>query len=63
MKFFFTAKLSHFLGQKNQKNIFSKIIFGKNIFFQFCFLLQNLVTFWDKKIKKYFFDFVVPKSD
>ena len=61
IEFFFTAELSHFLGQKNQKNIFlkknifSKIIFGKNIFFQFYFLLQKLVTFWDKKIKKIFF--------
>ena len=42
---FFTVELSHFLGQKNQKNIF----------FQFYFLLQKLVTFWDKKIKKIFF--------
>ena len=70
MKFFFTEELSHFLGQKIQKNIF----------FQFYFLLKNLVTFWAQKVekniffqkqfwkkcfftKKYFFEFFVPKSD
>ena len=85
MKFFFTEELDHFLGHKNQKNIFllkkhffqnyfcakicfsnfvfftagltvvtfwGKIIIQKNIFFQFCFLLKNLVTFWRKKLKK-----------
>ena len=60
MKFFFTAELSHFLGQKVQKNIF----------FQFCFLLQNLVTFWGQKVEKniflqkiIFLNFLSPKSD
>ena len=45
MKICFTAEVSHFLGEKVQKNIF----------FQFCFLLQNLVTFCGQKVEKNIF--------
>jgi hypothetical protein len=45
MKFVFTAELSHFLGTKG-----SKIIFVQKYFFYF--LLQNLVIFCGKKLKK-----------
>ena len=58
--FFFTAEVSHFLGQKIQKHfffskkIFSKIVFAKIFFSIFLFLLRNLVTFWGNKFKKIF---------
>ena len=57
---FFTAEVSHFLGQKIQKHFFflkkyfPKLFLHKSICF---FLMQNLVTFWDKKCKKYFYNF------
>ena len=60
MKFFFTAELSHFLGQKIQKNIFGKNIFlQKNIFLNF--LSQKVTKFFSKKQnwKKIFFPKII----
>jgi hypothetical protein len=59
--YFFTAEISHFLGQKIQKHLFSKNNIFQNyfctkIFFSFfVFLLKDLITFWGHKIQKNIF--------
>jgi hypothetical protein len=49
MKFFFTKELSHFVGQKIQKNIFSKNIFVKKYFFPILFFTEELSHFLGTK--------------